>query len=181
MKIFSKVLTFSACLMLAACAVPPNIKTDVNASTNFAAFRSYNFMQADGLMQGGYRSLAGERFRQAIAEQMAAKGYVLNEQQPDLLVNFQTVDTQKTDYVDMAAPIGPGRRWGGPQYGWNLSPITYTVSVVTIDLVDAKRKQAVWQGVSTTNVRSASQDESEQGIRTVIGNIFAKYPFTAGH
>lgn len=178
-------------LVLTACASAPDVRTDIDPAANFGAYRSYAFMEPQATARAGYTSIVTERFKQAIAMQMQAKGYVLNTQSPDLLVNFHTVNKQKVDYLGpgaMAMPWGPdyfGYRAGyyGAWAGYAPMPdvMQYTVGVVSIDLIDAGKRQMVWEGVSSGLVSSIQQETSDQEIQTVVAAIFARYPFVAGN
>jgi hypothetical protein len=47
-------------------------------------------------------------------------------------------------------------------------------------LVDARRKQMVWEGVAVGEVRNPEMATSPQSIDKAVADIFAKYPFRAG-
>ena len=188
MNIPGKFTIVVACLLLGGCA--SDIRTDVDPNANFASYRTFAFMEPLATVQAGYTSLVTERFKQAISQQLSARGYALNSQSPNLLVNFHTVNKQKVDYLGV--PALPGAMpWGDDYYGYRAygawpgyvsdpDVMQYTVGVVSIDLIDAQKRQLVWQGVSSSLVKSAGQEKSDQGIETVVANIFAKYPYVAG-
>ena len=71
---------------------------------------------------------------------------------------------------------------GWPGYGWGDQVYQYTEGTLNIDLVDARRKQLVWEGVAVGEVQDQDQDlaGSEQRAEKVVARIFAKYPFRAG-
>lgn len=58
--------------------------------------------------------------------------------------------------------------------------IQYTEGVLNIDLVDARRRQLVWEGVGSSVINDLQTASSEQGIQNVVAAIFAKYPYRAG-
>lgn len=188
MTIKGKLAIAMTAVLLSACASVPDVRTDVDPTARFSSYRTYAFMQPLATIQAGYTSLVTERFKQAISQQLSAKGYVLNEQAPDLLVNFHTVNKQKVDYL--GPPVMP---WGGDYFGYRAGyygawagyaaapdVMQYTVGVVSIDLIDARRRQMVWEGVSSALVQSAQQETSAQQIQTVVSAIFARYPYVAG-
>ena len=191
MTITGKLPIAAACILLASCA-SQDIRTDVDPTAHFSAYRTYAYMEPVATAQAGYTSLVTERFKQAINQQLAAKGYALNNQSPDLLVNFHTVNKQKVDVL--GAPMMPAAMlWGGDYFGYrdgfyggwpgyasDVDVMQYTVGVISIDLIDAKKRQLVWQGVSSSLVKSNAQETSDQGIQTVVAAIFAKYPYVAG-
>ena len=181
----------AACFLLGACA-SQDIRTDVDPNAHFSSYRTYAFMEPLATVQAGYTSLVTERFKQDISQQLSARGYALNNQSPDLLVNFHTVNKQKVDVLGVPALPAP-MPWGADYYGYragfyggwpgyasDVDVMQYTVGVVSIDLIDAKKRQLVWQGVSSALVKSNAQETSDQGIQTVVAAIFAKYPYVAG-
>lgn len=190
MTIISKLLIAISAVLLTSCANVPDVRTDVDPTAHFSSYRTFAFIQPLATVRAGYTSLVTERFRQDISQQLIARGYALNEQSPDLLVNFHTVNKQKVDYLGppvMNVPWGPdyyGFRSGyysaWPGYVTAPDIMQYTVGVVSIDLVDARRRQLVWEGVSSGLVDSIQQENSMQEIQKVVAAIFAKYPYVAG-
>jgi len=81
---------------------------------------------------------------------MQAKGFTKSEN-PDLLVNIFTKSREQVDVNQFNAGWGYG--WG---YGWNpymmygyggqTTVSTSTQGTLFIDLIDAKKKEMIWQG-----------------------------------
>ena len=176
------------CLVLAACASGPQIRTDFDPSANFASYRTYAFAQPLATTQAGYTTLLTERLKNVVRLQMESRGYVLNDQAPDLLINFYTRTHQRTDYV---AP--PPMPWGSYYYGYRagyyggwsgyaMAPqvIQYTVGILNVDLIDAKRRQLVWEGISTSVINDLQQASSATEVSTVVNAIFDRFPYLAG-
>ena len=191
MTIPGKFTIASACILLTACA-SQDIRTNVDPDAHFSSYRTYAYMEPLATVRAGYTSLVTEFFKQAISQQLSARGYKLNAQSPDLLVNFHTVNKQKVDVLGPPVLLAP-MPWGDDYFGYRTGyygawpgyavdddVMQYTVGVVSIDLIDAKMRQLVWQGVSSALVKSNAQESSDQGIETVVANIFAKYPYVAG-
>jgi len=174
--------------VVGACASAPNVRSDYDKSADFATFRTFAFAQPLGTDKAGYSSLVTERLKAATRLQLEQRGYVLDEQSPDLLVNFLTQVSTQSEYVPPPPmPWGPnyyGYRMGfyGPwaSYQWGPQVIQYTQGVLNIDLVDAKQKQLVWEGIATTTINDLEQASSEAFIDPLVADIFANYPFLAG-
>ena len=75
-------------VFLSACSSSKlQVRSDIDPSTNFAQFRTFNFFDPMGI-EGGYNSpIFGELFREAITREMQQRGYRLSDS-PDLMVNF---------------------------------------------------------------------------------------------
>jgi hypothetical protein len=58
--------------------------------------------------------------------------------------------------------------------------IQYNEGTVKVDLIDARRRQLVWEGVGTTLVDNPQQSASDAMVENMVSSIFARYPFLAG-
>ncbi|HBI83257.1 MAG TPA: DUF4136 domain-containing protein [Alcaligenaceae bacterium] len=177
--------------VLAACSSGPVIRTDVDPSADFAEFKTFAFMDPLGTSKPGYTTIFSERLMRATRVQMEWRGYVLDASKPDLLINFHANLSQRSDYVPpppmpwgygyMGFPAGGYYGyWGGYPMAMGPSVIQYTEGVLRIDLVDARRRQLVWEGVSTSIVDDLQSATSEQGVQSIVAAIFAKFPYRAG-
>ncbi|UOD51199.1 DUF4136 domain-containing protein [Orrella daihaiensis] len=175
-------------LLVAACASGPQINTDYDQKADFASFRTFAFMDPLGTDRAGYTTLLTERLKTLTRLQMEQRGYSFDPQSPDLLINFLAQSRQQTEYVPPPPmPWGPnyyGYRmgWYDPWVGYGFGPdiIQYTQGVLSIDLIDARKKQLVWEGVATSVIDNLEQATSEQALAPVVADIFARYPFLAG-
>jgi hypothetical protein len=84
------------------------------------------------------------------------------------------------------APIAPyyGYRWGfyggWPGYGMGADVYQYTEGTINVDLIDAARKQLVWEGLGQGELNDPAQLSSPAHVDKVVQLIFDKYPFVAG-
>lgn len=175
-------------LVVSACASGPQISSDYDRNVDFASYRTFAFFEPLGTDRAGYSTLVTERLKTLTRLQMEQRGYQYDEASPDLLVNFVAQSRLKTEYVPPPPmPWGPnyfGYRmgWYDPWMGYGFGPdvIQFTEGVLTIDLIDAKRKQLVWEGVGRAIIDNLEQATSEQKLAPLVADIFARYPFLAG-
>jgi len=172
-------------MLLVGCASGPKISADYDRGANFAAYRSFGFYQPLGTDQAGYESLVTQTLKSAVRQEMEARGYAHAETGADLLVNFNARLAQRTDVSQVpAAPMYYGYRrgvyggWGG--YAYETRVDQYVEGTLNIDIVDAQRKQLVWEGVAVGRVGDKARKEHQAAIRAAVAEIFAKYPFRAG-
>ena len=173
---------------ITACASGPQVRSDYDQSADFAAYRTFAYMEPLGTDRAGYTTLLTQRLKTLTRLQMEQRGYVYDAESPDLLVNFLAQSQRKTEYVPPPPmPWGPnyyGYRmgWYDPWVGYGFGPdvIQYTQGVLSIDLIDARKKQLVWEGVGTSVIDNIEQAVSEKQLAPVVADIFAKYPFLAG-
>ena len=172
-------------VLLGGCASGPKVTADYDRGTDFTAYRSFGFYQPLGTDQAGYESLVTQTLKAAVRQEMEARGYTHAETGADLLVNFNARLAQRTDVSQVpATPMYYGYRrgyyggWGG--YAYETRVDQYVEGTLNIDMVDAQRKQLVWEGVAVGRVTKKTQDDRQAAIRAAVAEIFAKYPFRAG-
>ncbi|MFW8565848.1 DUF4136 domain-containing protein [Orrella sp. 11846] len=174
--------------IMSACASGPTVYSDFDAKADFANYRTFGFFEPLGTDTAGYSTLVTERLKSATQLQMEQKGYVYDAKSPDLLVNFQLQVQTRTAYVPPPPmPWGPnyyGYRmgWYGPWPGYDFEPqmVQYAEGAVNIDLIDARKKQMVWEGVATQVLDNETQARTAAYIDPLVADIFSKYPFLAG-
>lgn len=177
-------------LALAGCAAPkPTLRTDYDRSADFATYRTYAYVNPVGTDKAGYSSIITQHFKSAIDAEMSARGYRKVDANPDLLVNFHANATEKVDVRSTPTPtMGMGVGYGGyygyrgsmyaawPMYTNDVSTVRYQVGTLNVDLVDARRKQLVWEGVAEGKLRKETMQNPEPAIRSVINQLYQQYP-----
>jgi hypothetical protein len=167
---------------LSACAYEPTIRSDYDHAADFSRYRSFGFEPRLGTDTAGYDTLTTQRLKAAVTREMTARGYTHAEANPDLLVNFSARLQNKIDVNTTPVPMGYyGYRRGlyGPWPGYAMTTDVdqYTEGTLNIDLIDAARKEMVWEGVAVGEV--TEREVSEETLNKVVAQIFAKYPFRA--
>lgn len=171
--------------LLAACSNAPIVRSDYDPRADFAAYRTFAFLEPLGTDRAGYTTLLTERLKRAAAMQLESRGYVYREKDPDLLINFQTNVQSRTEYISPPPMMwgygyGYGFYGGWPGYAFGPDVIQYNEGTLKVDLIDAKRKQMVWEGSGTSILNNPEQTISDAAIQNMIASIFARYPFLAG-
>lgn len=175
---------FSAMALLAACASNPTIRSDYDHNADFSKYRTFGFMSPLATDKAGYSTLLTERLKTATRNQMELRGYAYSATNPDLLINFNAKLQERTQVTP--APMGPyygyrmGFYGGWPGYGWASDVYQYTEGTLNVDLVDAARRQLVWEGVGQGELSEPSQMSSSQNVEKNVALIFDRYPFMAG-
>lgn len=75
-------------LTLAACATAPQVRSHADASADFDAYRTYGFVATPGTDERTYTSLLTRHLKDAVSEELDARGYRQVDEDPDLTVNF---------------------------------------------------------------------------------------------
>lgn len=173
---------------LAACASGPTIHSDYDRSADFSAYRTYAFASELGTDRAGYSTLITNHFKRAVGHELDMRGYRHDESDPDLLVNFFVSVGEQTDIRSTPSPtMGAGYygyRYGmygaWPAYSTDISTVTYKVGTANVDVVDARRKQLVWEGVAEGRIRDEALENPGPAVDAVIAEVFATYPARAG-
>jgi uncharacterized lipoprotein len=172
--------------LLAACTSGPQVRSDFDHSANFASYKTFGFVSPLGTDVDGYSTLITQRLKSATQREMEARGYRYTESDPDLLVNFSARLAKKVQVDPLASQqigyysyrrVGVYRTW--PSYAYQNNVDEYTEGTLNIDLVDAKRKQLVWEGVAVGRVTDDKLANPEPAIDKAVADIFAKYTYRA--
>ncbi len=176
-------------LLLAACSSGPSIKADYDPSVDFSQYQTFNFYNPLGIENPNYSSILGQMFRESLTRQMELKGYTLSDD-PDLLLNVSAILEDKTKVTTYNDPYYGGyygyRRgfydpWAGYGYGSTTHVSQYTEGTVNIDMVDARAKRMVWEGIAVGRVNEdRSNAEVREAINAGVLEMFSTYPFRAG-
>lgn len=179
----------AAAALLTACASGPDIRSDYDRSVDFSQYATYNFFSPMGIENPNYSTIYGSVFREAISREMEARGYVKSDD-PDLLLNVSARLQDKTKVTTYNDPYPMGyygyRRgfydpWYGYGYGTQTHVSQYTEGTVNIDMVDARAKRMVWEGVGVGRLKEGrTNDEVRQAISDGVATMFQGYPFRAG-
>jgi hypothetical protein len=171
-------------ILLTACASGPKIRTDFDRAANFAAYRTYGYAPELGTDRGGYSTLVTAHFKRSVAREMEARGYAFSADKPDLLVNFYTTVREHTDVQSTPrASFGAGYyfyRFGlytaWPLYDRDVTTSNYKVGTASVDVVDASRKQLVWEGMVEGRLNDKTLEDPGPAIDKAVSDIFSKYP-----
>ena len=171
-------------LGLAACSSEQaTTQVDSRPGVNLARYKTYNFMDAIARNDSAFQNSGSNIFdlKRAVTRELEARGF-RKADQPDLWVNIalvtqQRVQTREANFRTDGAPYYIGQR----NYHWQANDIpvgSYQEGTATIDLVDAARKELVWQG-TTTSILSRTPSRSARQIDKGVEDVFARFPVPA--
>ena len=127
------------------------------------------------------------RVLSAVESELAAKGFSKSEN-PDVWIDLNLTAQQKQSATATTSnPGGYGGYYGygaGYRYGWGGGFSTTTINVenyvegtLFVDMIDASKKQLVWQGRAVKTITpDASSEKREANIKYAIKQIFSTYP-----
>jgi len=164
-------------LSISGCASGPQIRVDMDARANMRAYKTFGFFNTVSTDAPGYASLLSTRLKQATRAQMEKNGYTYSETEPELLVNFYLKIVNKQQVRSTGGYYGYRHGYYGTWTGYPyVETVNYKEGTLNVDLVDAKRKQLVWQGVAEGEVSEEAQQNPGPAIDRVVAEIFANFP-----
>ena len=183
LKLLTAFFLFS---LLAGCVSVPQIRSDYDKNNDFSRYKTFAFIQPLATDQAGYSTLLTLEIKRAVQTQLESRGYVYSPDSPDLLINFNAKVEQKTVVTQTPAPLFETyygyrgvlySRW--INYGYETTVDQYKEGTLNVDIVDAARKQLVWEGVAIGRVTQKAIKEREARIDAAVRDIVAAYPFRA--
>ena len=67
-----------------------------------------------------------------------------------------------------------------PLYDNDVRTVTYPIGTANIDVVDARKKQMIWEGVAQGRLHDEDMDNPRESISQVVTQLFARFPGRAG-
>ncbi len=182
---FVAVLTLALAVLVAGCATTraPNTRIDYDKAADFSVYRTFGFPTETGTDRGGYSTLVTSYFKNSVTTAMEARGYKYDAERPDLLVNFYMNTRERTE-MRSSPRMSLGYGYYGYRYGlYNAWPlyeedrtVTYKVGTINVDIVDAEKKQLVWEGISEGRVSEEAMANPKVTINAVVTELMRQYP-----
>ncbi len=167
-----RVLPILAFFVLASCA-SVQVANDYDKKVDFSAYKTYAFFKT-GIDKVEISDLDKRRILHAIEDELKAKGLTASEN-PDLLVNFFTKSSRQVNVNQDGWGYGFGWGWSPFIWGGGATVYTNTEGTLFIDLIDARRKELVWQGEGT-GVLTQNTEKKDERIAEFVKRILSQYP-----
>ena len=169
-----KIIPVFLLLILSSCS-SVRVNSDYDKNVDFNQYKTYAF-QKRGVDKVEISDLDKKRILRAIDVEMTKKGFTKSET-PDLLINIFTKEREQIDVNQYNTNWGYGWGWGWNPYLWGGQ--TYVTSstegTLYIDLVDAKKKELVWQGEGE-GVLTKDTHKKDEVIKEFVTKILEQYP-----
>ncbi len=170
---------FISCTLL-ACSSVKVLNTEQGDNVDFSKYKTFDFYQlnasGDTLSKGFEQRV--NILRNAISNELNKRGYLLNNNKPDMLVNIgivvkEEVQTRQTDFRT-DAPRYIGQR----NYSWKSETVElgrYREGTATIDLVDATQNKMIWKAAVESIIPEKSKS-LEKAVTDGMKKLFAHFP-----
>jgi len=157
-------------LAVAASCSSIHVASDYDAMANFDQYKTFGFLTSS-IEKVPISEFDKRRIMKSIETELTKKGMTKSET-PDLLVNFFTKENQVVN-VSPYYYGGWGYGWG---YGWGGTYVSsYNEGELYIDLIDAKKKELIWQGQGSGYLEQYSAQKDEK-VNEFVAKILMQYP-----
>jgi hypothetical protein len=172
-----KILPLMAILMLlfiATSCTSVKVAADYDKTANFSDYKTFAFYKT-GIDKAEINDIDKRRILRAIEAEMLVKGFSKSEN-PDMLVSIFTKSRKEVNiHNNNFGFYGYSWRWS-PYYWQNQSTVSQsTQGDLYIDLIDAKKKELVWQGQGSGYL-TQNTNKKEERIKEFVSKILEKYP-----
>lgn len=170
-KIFSPLLL----LLMVSCS-SVSVFTDYDTKANFDNYKTFAFYKP-GIDKAKISDLDKKRIMRAIETELLAKG-MTKSKTPDVLVSLFTKSRERINVNNNNIGFGFGYAWNPWvwQGGTNLNINQYTEGTLFIDIIDANKKELLWQGVGSGALTNRSPEYKEARVNEFVKEVLSKYP-----
>jgi hypothetical protein len=161
-------------VLLAAGCSTLSVTTDWDRDANFAALRTYAWMQPPAAEPDPFNgnTIVKKRVVAAIERELAAKGVAKTDSSPSFLV---AMHGWARDRLDVTSWPSWGHSWDW--HGDNVQVWQYTEGAFILDFVNPATKELLWRGVAKSVIDSSSG--SVERVDEAIHKLLEDFPPTA--
>jgi hypothetical protein len=182
LRTFGSAVILVGVMCLTGCATGPDIRVDKDPTADMSSYKTFGFFDAVATDRAQYSTIITSRLKEATRTQLESKGYKYDESNPDLKANFY-LKVQEKQEIHSTPSAGAGfygyragyyGAWAG--YPQDVQTYNYREGTLSVDLVDAKKGQLVWQGVANGRVTDEMRKNPGPAVDAVVAQIFSNFP-----
>lgn len=161
-----------AATLATGCASRPDIRLDKNPSLAMNHYQTFSFFEPLSTDKSLYTTIISGRLKNAARQELERRNYVYDEESPDLKVNFSlnVVDRQEVRSCMRGGPVAF-------RLGVNdIETVDYRQGTLALDLVDARKKELVWQGIAEGRIDRKSVENPGPAVDAVVSDLFDGFP-----
>ncbi|WP_028890608.1 DUF4136 domain-containing protein [Tenacibaculum sp. 47A_GOM-205m] len=164
-------------LLITSCS-SVKVMTDYDTKADFREYKTFAFYKT-GIDKAQISDLDKKRIMRAVESELLAKG-MTKSATPDILVSMFTKSRERININDNNFGWGAGYGWGWNPWMWGganrLNVNQYTEGTLFLDIIDAKNKELVWQGIGTGALSINTAGKKNERIKEFVAKIMAEYP-----
>lgn len=151
---------------LAACG-GMTVNTDYDTEADFSSYHSFAWM-APPEDVSRVNQLVENRIKTAVVQEMEQRGFVLDEESPDIYITYMASVREKVDVSTTSYGY-----WRGSAIG-DVDVYRYNEGTLVLDVIDRARNQLAWRGSGTGVI--GSDAGSQEKITKAVHSILKYYP-----
>ncbi|HEY7575766.1 MAG TPA: DUF4136 domain-containing protein [Thermoanaerobaculia bacterium] len=164
----------SAAIVLAAIVSCASVKMDVgwDKQADFSKYRTWGWKDDGSIRDAVWK----RRVESVLEDELGKHGLARSDANPDLWLALHWRLSTDTRVVSYSPAWGYG--WG-PYWGVPYMTEVYDVPAgsMLLDLVDVSKKEIVWRGTASGEIRANKENEErEQKLREILARMFTGYP-----
>ena len=171
MKMTRVTVGFALMMVIANAVFAQNVKTDYNKGTNFAAYKTFQWIKEPKTTN----PLIKQRVMDEINAALTARGLKLVTSDADLCIAAHAATNEERTLNTFYNGFGGGWRWGGGFGSATTTVNTYEVGSLVVDIFDARTKDAVWRGTSSKTL-SGNPEKNAESLNKAIEKMFKNFP-----
>ena len=170
-----------AAVLMAACN-PIQVSTSIASDANLSGYHTFRVLNLPPRRSGLpsvtndpmlETSVSNRALRQHLANAFIARGYAVNEANPDFTVAYYASRRGKLDVT--AWDYGYPGRWGGWRGDRVVTVDPYVEGTVIVDVVNPKTNELLWRGRGVSDV-SDDPETYAQNLNRTVKEIVARFP-----
>lgn len=170
-----QIIKFCAIMLLLNACTSAKILSDIDKDADFSKYKTYAWSAIEQPINDAYpqydNSLNRKRWKNAIDAAMQREGFVLADNNVDVEIDYHIQfeanavpnPTYHDDKINYYAPLS------------STSVYRYNEGSITIHMVDLRKKQIVWQGVSSRILDYGLLEHADENIQKAVDRIFKKF------
>ena len=169
-KLYLALIVIIPLIAFSSCSSPKYL-VDYDKAVNFYRYETYNFTpSADSIP---INQLNKRRLFNAISAEMNQNDIKWAEE-PDIFVHVHVLMKGRTK-TNVTYGNGESVSLGSGFTNTYVDLSEYSEGSIFFDIIDAKRKQLVWTGKVTGNIKDANP-MTEKEINDIVQGVFRKFP-----
>lgn len=159
--------------LLTGCGSSVRFFHDIDPSTDFANFSTYNFLDwTEGNMKT-INELERERLRVAFAKEFESRGFVFQQEGADVSVQITVYHREKKDVYHSYSPYY--YPYYNPYYGGGSRVYNHLERAISIDIYDNSARKHVWHSAAVGELDYDPQKRAEK-LSGVANEMFKDFP-----
>ena len=169
-------------VMIAGCSSTPPVITNAAPGFNLADYQTFSFLEPLSTDNGNVRTILSKELMAPTRQELEWIGLRYVESGGDLLVNFvvstrETIQTRNTPSTSVSARHSRYGTWGGYNMGVSTTQVIQrTEGTLGIDIIDARRRQLVWEGAVSGRVTDSVRQNRAAALEGGVREILKRFP-----